>query len=193
MGASARLHRGKPQVRVASGSEDGSVRIWDVQTGEVLHKLCGHSGAVHALTLRYQAGSGSGSPVSGLGQGAVEFVVSGSSDGSVRLWNVFTEKYEAELAGHGRPVLSLAVLANGAIVSGAADGSVRVWGPSQKHGPVDREKVVWSCEMEMVAHSQQVRSLSALSLSSVSSAAFISGGADGQIKLWELPIGAGRR
>ena len=34
----------------ASGSEDGTVRLWDMLTGTCIHKLQGHSLAVTALT-----------------------------------------------------------------------------------------------------------------------------------------------
>ena len=36
---------------IASGCEDGTVRLWTMLTGDCVHKLSGNSGAVSALTL----------------------------------------------------------------------------------------------------------------------------------------------
>src|SRR5262249_32461048 len=56
----------------ASGAEDGTVRLWDVTTGECARILRGHEGGVTAVAL------------SGDGRTAA----SGSVDGTVRLWDV---------------------------------------------------------------------------------------------------------
>jgi len=57
---------------VASGSEDGTVRLWDIETKKVVAKWTGHTGA--AMTLCWSVDG--------------ERVVSGSNDGTIRVWNV---------------------------------------------------------------------------------------------------------
>ena len=37
-------------LAAVSGSDDGTVRLWDLLTGSCVHKLKGHSGAVQCLT-----------------------------------------------------------------------------------------------------------------------------------------------
>ncbi|KAF8236925.1 hypothetical protein L208DRAFT_575613 [Tricholoma matsutake] len=70
--------------RVVSGSDDNTVRIWNVATGESEAELKGHSGSVYSVVF-----SPDGSRV-----------VSGSFDNTVRIWNVATGESEAELKGH---------------------------------------------------------------------------------------------
>lgn len=166
----------KRKQRVVSASSDGTVRLWDVLSGEVLQRLAQHAGSVTALALRYQSPSeqGSGGP-------AVEFVVSASCDHTVRLWNVFTEQFEAELRGHRLAVLGLAVLRDGRIASACADGSIRLWGPPQvKRDSAGGGGWGWLCQLELQGHSQAVKGLSVLP-----DDRFVSGAADGHIRLWE--------
>jgi WD40 repeat protein len=60
---------------VAAGADDaGSIRIWDVATGAVVAELTGHRGAVNSVEFTPD----------GLG------LVSGSDDGTVRLWQLRT-------------------------------------------------------------------------------------------------------
>ena len=62
---------------LCSGSDDKTVRIWDVGTTEELKKLVGHQNFVFSVSF---------SPQSNL-------IVSGSFDESVRLWDVKTGRY----------------------------------------------------------------------------------------------------
>jgi WD40 repeat protein len=57
---------------LASGSEDGAVRIWDAETGALLRTLAGHTDWVLSA-----AWSPDG-----------RFLASASSDGTVRIWGV---------------------------------------------------------------------------------------------------------
>ena len=56
---------------MASGSEDGIVRLWDVGSGALLASLRGHTGQIYGVAF--------------LGN---ERVVSGSIDGTIRFWDV---------------------------------------------------------------------------------------------------------
>jgi len=57
---------------VASGSEDGGVKLWEAPGGRLLGTLLGHTGAVRSVAL-----SGDG-----------RLLASGSHDGTVKLWQV---------------------------------------------------------------------------------------------------------
>jgi len=57
---------------VASGSRDGKVRLWDVETKKVVSRWTGHTDIVRSLCWSVDG----------------ERVVSGSNDGTIRVWNV---------------------------------------------------------------------------------------------------------
>ena len=107
-----------PDGKLASGSWDQTVRVWDVASGSCLFTLVGHTAGVCALAV--------------LPDGKL---VSGSSDKTVRVWEngscLFT------LAGHTFSVWALAALPDGKLVSGSGDKTVRFWTLSQS-SEVDR-------------------------------------------------------
>jgi WD40 repeat protein len=99
-----------PNGRLASGSWDKTIRLWDVATGAETARLEGHSSAVLALCL--------------LPDGRI---ASGSDDNTIRLWDVATGAEAARLVGHTRKVTALCLLADGRIASGSWDKTIRLW------------------------------------------------------------------
>jgi WD40 repeat protein len=97
---------------IVSGSDDGTVRMWDAHTGRQLAVLEGHMNWVESVAF---------SP-----DGA--YIISGSDDRTVRVWDVHSGKQLAVLEGHSGSVFSVAFSPDGAhIVSGSYDETVRVW------------------------------------------------------------------
>ncbi len=99
-----------PGGRLASGSYDNTVRLWDAKTGAELARLEGHEGYVTALAV--------------LPDGRL---ASGSDDNTVRLWDAKTGAELARLEGHEGGVNALAVLPDGRLASGSDDRTVRLW------------------------------------------------------------------
>ena len=97
-----------PDGRLASGSFDCTVRLWDVTTGAETACLEGHTLPVSALTV--------------LPDGRL---ASGSHDNTVRLWDVTTGAEIARLEGRAGWVNALTVVPDGQLASGAND--VRLW------------------------------------------------------------------
>ena len=97
---------------LASGSNDDTVRLWDVSTGKPLQTLSGHTANINSVSF---------SPDS-------RVLASGSSDNTIRLWDVRSGKYLVTLSGHTNAVYSVAFSPKGRfIASGSRDGTVLLW------------------------------------------------------------------
>jgi WD40 repeat protein len=99
---------------------DGTVRIWDVATGQVRVTLTGHKRVNpigHASPVEAVAVAPDGS-----------WLASGGEDGTVRIWDAATWQELDALTGHTGGVMSVAVAADGSwLASGGEDGTVRIW------------------------------------------------------------------
>ncbi|MBI5590276.1 MAG: TIR domain-containing protein, partial [Deltaproteobacteria bacterium] len=94
------------------GSDDKTVRLWEVNTGRCLRVLEGQSDSVYSVSW---------SPD---GQRAL----SGSDDKTVRLWEVYTGRCLRVLEGHTGSVLSVSWSPDGQrALSGSDDKTVRLW------------------------------------------------------------------
>jgi WD40 repeat protein len=100
-----------PDGRTAlSGSQDGTIRSWEVQAGRQIRAFKGHEDAV--LSLRYSLDG--------------RRVLSGGDDGTVRLWNADTGKELKRLTGL-KHVHSVAFLGDGRHAASGDDTSLRLW------------------------------------------------------------------
>ncbi|KAL1665810.1 WD40-repeat-containing domain protein [Schizophyllum commune] len=100
--------------RIASGSIDCTVRLWDVATcHQIGQPLKGHTAQVNSIAF---------SPDS-------KRLLSGSSDGSIRLWDAETGEQSSQVFdGHRGHILAVAYSPDGTLVaSGSQDSSVRLW------------------------------------------------------------------
>ncbi len=100
--------------RIASGSYDSTVSLWNADTGKpVGQPLTGHTDVVDSVTFSADG----------------KRVVSASWDDTLRLWDAETGKPLGDpLIGHTAKVLSVAVSRDGTrMVSGSADTTIRLW------------------------------------------------------------------
>ncbi|PCH41760.1 WD40 repeat-like protein [Wolfiporia cocos MD-104 SS10] len=99
-------------LRIASGSEDAKIIIWDAETGQRLHECRSHEETICSLAF---------SPNS------TEFV-SGSRDGKAIIWSVGSGEARAVLEGHTGFVYCVTYSPDGSTIATASvDFSVRIW------------------------------------------------------------------
>jgi WD40 repeat protein len=107
---------------VASGSYDGTVRLWMSEDGHPLATLHGHTAGVWSVALSRDG----------------RLAASGSYDGTVRLWETANGHPRAILHGHAGVVMGVSLSGDGQLVaSSGADGTVRLWDASS--GALQRE------------------------------------------------------
>ena len=97
-------------TRLASGSKDKTVRLWDTFTNNELVTLREHTGWTNALAFSPDG----------------KMLASGSSDKTVQLWDAATGAHLATLTKHRRGIAALAFSPDGrTLVSGSLDGTIR--------------------------------------------------------------------
>ena len=69
---------------IATGSDDSNIRLWDIESGELVRTLEGHQGSVWSV-----AWSGDG-----------QWLASGADDRTVRLWEASSGRLVRTLEGH---------------------------------------------------------------------------------------------
>ena len=98
--------------RLASGSEDETVRLWDVETGACVRTLEGHGQTVTSVCFSPDGRQ----------------LASGSYENTVRLWDAETGACVKTLEGHGDGVNSVCFSPDGKqLASGSFDRTVRLW------------------------------------------------------------------
>lgn len=97
---------------LVSGSYDCTVRVWKISTGEMVHRLSGHTQKVYSVVLDHERNR----------------CISGSMDNLVKVWSLETGNCLFNLDGH-TSLVGLLDLSHGRLVSAAADSTLRIWDP----------------------------------------------------------------
>jgi len=100
---------------IISGSDDKTIRIWDVESAECIKILEGHSSRVSSVALSKNNNN--------------QFIVSGSWDKTVRLWDRVTGESIKTFCGHSYFVTSVDISPNNKYIvsSGLKDKTARIW------------------------------------------------------------------
>ncbi|TAF06015.1 MAG: WD40 repeat domain-containing protein [Nostocales cyanobacterium] len=97
---------------LVSGSQDKTIRVWNLVTGELMHVLKSHREGVYAVAL---------SPNE-------QIIASGSADKTIKLWHLETGELLGTFSGHANTVTALVFTASGEmLVSGSLDKTIKIW------------------------------------------------------------------
>ena len=118
--------------RLISGSEDNTLKVWDVSSGKCLITFNKHKAKITCLAVCSK-----------------RCIVSGSADGSLIVWDASNGNKKQVLSKSKEAVTCIAKISDKKIVSGYADGTLRVWnleeGSCQESKEQKREVTFVAC------------------------------------------------
>ncbi|MDE0016286.1 MAG: sigma-70 family RNA polymerase sigma factor [Candidatus Poribacteria bacterium] len=144
------------RTRLASGSKDKTVRLWDINTRESM-TLQKHTGWPNVLAFSPNG----------------KMLASGSVDKTVQLWDTTTGKPLATLTGHVNGITALAFSPDGStLTSASADGAIRFW-RTETGAPLPLHITGYTASVRAATFSQE-------------SATLVSVAFNGEITFWNL-------
>ncbi|KAK6500755.1 hypothetical protein TWF506_003518 [Arthrobotrys conoides] len=201
--------------RLASGSDDGTVKIWDTATGVCLTTLKPQTYQVQVWSVAFshdgqKIASSSGKNVilwdaiTGTCHGILEghadsvwsvafsfdgkILASGSGDGVIIIWNTDTKKRTDTIEGHRDWVASLQFSYDGKLASSSGEGRIKLWDTSvmEVNHPTGLDQYHLG-RVRSVAFSPDGKQVASCSGDKTIEVA--SGSGDRTIKLWDTTTG----
>lgn len=94
---------------LVSGSQDKTVKIWDIKSGKYTHTFEGHQGGVWCLSFF-----------------TPNLILSGSHDGSIKVWNVKERKMARSIQAHEGPIWAMSLYGK-TLVTVSQDKTAKIW------------------------------------------------------------------
>ncbi|KAL2888384.1 Vegetative incompatibility protein HET-E-1 [Ceratocystis lukuohia] len=146
--------------RLASGSRDKTVKIWDATSGACLQTLEGHDEEVSSVVFSNDG----------------QRLASGSGDKTVKIWDATSGACLQTLEGHDDGVTSVAFSNDGQrLASGSWDKTVKIW-----------DATSGACLQNLEGHHEKVTSV----VFSNDGQRLASGSWDSTVKIWDATSGA---
>lgn len=162
---------------LVTGSNDKTIRLWNLKTGQLLHKFLGHTAEVYATAITADG----------------RRIFSGGDDRTILAWNLQKKtiadrfySYSGSPYSHrGGAILSVAISPDNEIVaSGSADHTIKLW--NQRNGEL-------LCRLH--EHLDEVFCVTYAKVNNTNTEKnypqnhiFASSSADGSIKIWQVGI-----
>lgn len=142
-----------------SASEDGTIKMWDLENGFELTTIKDHAGPIWAIAVTPDG----------------RRVISASDDGTVKIWDLSEKTQLITLRGHQSQVWDVVVTSDGRrALSASEDGTIKVW---------DLEN---GNELAILqGHTARVTSIAVAS----DGQRVLSASYDHTLKIWDLPTG----
>jgi WD40 repeat protein len=185
--------------RVVSGSRDGALKVWDLESGEEDSSLAGHRFGVEAVAAmpygqRVVSAAGDSLKVWDVGQGEEaatlqtrsnvqaaailpdgQRIIFGLGSGALGVWDLERGREDDLLEGHAGEVLAVAALPDGRrAVSASRDGTLKVWDLGQR-----------VALHTLVGHADEVMCVAV----TPDGRRAVSGSKNGTLKVWDLERG----
>jgi WD40 repeat protein len=97
-------------IHLAAGLSYGDINIYNINGGNLVSSLKGHSSAVYDLV-----------------QISADLLASSSGDETVRIWNLTTNTCKFNLTGHTNSVYGLKQITPNILASGSVDRTIKLW------------------------------------------------------------------
>jgi WD40 repeat protein/transcriptional regulator with XRE-family HTH domain len=145
----------------ATGCDDCIVRLWDIETGELLKSFVGHSNWIRSIAFHPHQ----------------PLLASSCEDGLIRLWDINTEECLKVLTEHQGRVWSIVFSSDGQfLLSGSNDRTAKLW-----------DVETGNCVRTLQGYSQHIRAL--MFTPDSKSIAHSSSGIRETVKLWNIAKG----
>jgi WD40 repeat protein/transcriptional regulator with XRE-family HTH domain len=144
---------------ILSGSDDQTIRLWNVASGQCNRTLYGHTGQVYSVAISSDRRT----------------LASGSEDQSIRLWDMNTGQCRQILHGHTGAVRSVVFSPDSTLLVSAGDDQIiRIWNVE-----------TGACSKELSGHSMHIYSVAF----SPDGRTLASGGEDQIVRIWDVESG----
>ncbi|WP_416670725.1 NB-ARC domain-containing protein [Egbenema bharatensis] len=151
---------------LAGGSEDHHLYLWDLNTGDCLQTLHGHTDWIRSVAFSPDG----------------QFLASGSTDSTIRLWEVGSDQCYRVLQGHTQEVTKVTFSADGRYLATCShDQTLRLWDMAL----TDPAEPTGQCRKTLQGHTNRLWSVAF----SPNGQHLVSGGDDHATKLWSVKTG----
>lgn len=97
---------------LATGGFDRLIRLWDINTGKIVHTLAGHLDRISSLAFSHNG----------------KTLFSGSWDQTIKVWQLKTGEEISSIKAHSSKIQTIAIASdNQTLVSGSDDGRIGMW------------------------------------------------------------------